>query len=851
VPTFPAQRSFAYGEVAPAYYAGADRALYRQALRALRNGVVSKTGGIRARPGTVYKGTTKSSAWARLIPVVFDDDQNYVIELGNATARFWRDGSLVTATVLGAWADATAYLVGQVVSYSGTNYVALQSHTSVLANDRPSTGSSWQSYWYALSGTTYELPTPWTTQAIVRALQFQVDTGGVVRFAHASTSRRTLTRYADNRWGFAVVTSGVVSLDFPTNLTTDAPTPGTVASWVVTAYDAVNGVESLASAPVSSDTAPNSPTDVFTQSWDAVTGATKYRVYRSDNESVYGFLRETSGTSLIDTGITPDFTTNPPEAAADFSVSGDYPGVIGAYQQRVIVSGSTNAPATVLASRVGSPDDFTISSPLVDSDAVSWTMVGPRVVRPRHFVEVARRLIQFASTGEYVIEGDDTGILSPGAVNPRELSANGAAAYPAPLKVHQSALYVQAKGGIVRDVVGDAGDDLTLMSSHLVDGYTIVEWAFQPTPTPIVWCVRSDGALLSLTYERTAGIFAWARHDTDGTFESVCCVEEGNEDAVYVVVNRTINSSTVRYVERFANQTDALASRVIADAAVVASLAHPHSTLTVATGSGVYAGGWLYSDVAATGSGGSGSFVAADVGRTFAGTYGGHRVYGWVRSYTSATVVRVDLWTTDDELPVSTVFTTGDWWWTSARGLDHLEGEAVSITLDGAVLASPYNTAVTVERTVEDGIVSFAQDQIAAIDSALGTEGAPAGDTDTHTTAVIGLPFTTDIETLDIDVATVTRKPSGVLVTNVGLWLNASRTPFVGTEFPDATTGLTYMQQMPALDDDENTTTGLITGHRLVNIDGAWTEHGRIAIRHVDPSPLEILSITPYGDFGR
>jgi hypothetical protein len=33
---------------------------------------------------------------------------------------------------------------------------------------------------------------------------------------------------------------------------------------------------------------------------------------------------------------------------------------------------------------------------------------------------------------------------------------------------------------------------------------------------------------------------AWASHDTDGTFESVCCVAEGAEDVLYAVVKRTI-----------------------------------------------------------------------------------------------------------------------------------------------------------------------------------------------------------------------------------------------------------------------------------------------------------------------
>ena len=49
-----------------------------------------------------------------------------------------------------AWADATAYVVGDIVSYSGTNYLCTTAHTSVLADNRPSTGSSWETKWQVM-----------------------------------------------------------------------------------------------------------------------------------------------------------------------------------------------------------------------------------------------------------------------------------------------------------------------------------------------------------------------------------------------------------------------------------------------------------------------------------------------------------------------------------------------------------------------------------------------------------------------------------------------------------------------------------------------------------------------------
>lgn len=862
-----ALRSFGAGEVAPALHARADLGLYRTALRALQNGIVMKTGGIQSRAGTVYKGASKSNGWARLIPIVFDDDQNYLLELGDEYVRFWKDGAQITGTSIGSWANATAYAAGIVLLHSGTYYTCLQAHTSATANDRPNDGTNRLLYWHALTGLIYELPTPWTTQTEVRQVQHQVE-AAAVRFVHRTYSRRKLVRVADAQWYFETLAAASQGLAAPTNLASDAPGAGTVARWVVTAYNSGTSTESLPSSAETSNTAPTFGAPI-TLTWDAVTGADSYRVYRSDSGGVYGFLSFAgAGTSYIDDdSYAPNTAITPPESESvpDIDTAGDYPGVIGAYQQRLLLSGSTSSPDTVQTSRVGSPDDFTSSTPLVDADAVSWRMVGPRLIRPRHFLEVARRLVQFANIGEYVIEGDDSGIITPGAVNPRQVSGNGAAAYPAPLLVDQSALYVQERGGIVRDLLADnAGSDLTVTAMHLVAGYTIVDWAYQQTPNSVVWAVRSDGVLLSLTYQRESGVFAWARHVTDGTVEACAVVPESTEDALYLVVNRTIDGGTVRYLERLALRSAAIAAFVGCDAAATLLGAHPHDGLSIAASAGTYINdGYWYVDVVATGSGGSGSFVAADVGRTFAFDVSGRRVIGRVMTYTSGTVVRVDLFASGPspafgELANPTVLTTGNWWWTSVRGLDHLEGESVSVVLDGVVLASPYNPDSALTVTVADGIANFwGADPGGGVDITL---VAPYLETAAYssafTTAIVGLPFVVNVETLGLDGVSRSAKEGTFQLTKVGLHLEDSLGCFVGPQEPTTATGLTLpgggaLQYLTPRDEDENAVTAPLSGYRSLHIESHCSRTGRVYIRHVDPTPLTITAIVPIGTFPR
>ena len=86
----------------------------------------------------------------------------------------------------------------------------------------------------------------------------------------------------------------------------------------------------------------------------------------------------------------------------------------------------------------------------------------------------------------------------------------------------------------------------------LFEDKTVKEWGYQQIPHSVVWVARSDGAMLTLTYNKEQEVVAWTRHDTIGSYKSVCSVPESSdvEDAVYCVVERTVNGNTVQYVER-------------------------------------------------------------------------------------------------------------------------------------------------------------------------------------------------------------------------------------------------------------------------------------------------------------
>jgi hypothetical protein len=117
---------------------------------------------------------------------------------------------------------------------------------------------------------------------------------------------------------------------------------------------------------------------------------------------------------------------------------------------------------------------------------------------------------------------------------------------------------VQRQGRKIREFVyqfqQDAyvSADLTLLADHVTAG-GITQMAFQQQPDAILWVVTASGSLAGMTYERGQNVEGWHRHTTQGTFESVASIygDSTGSDEVWCVVNRTVNGSAVRYIERF------------------------------------------------------------------------------------------------------------------------------------------------------------------------------------------------------------------------------------------------------------------------------------------------------------
>lgn len=861
------QFSFSGGEIVPSLWARVDLVKYATGCRTLKNFMVMRHGGATNRPGTGFVGEVKDSTKAvRQIPFVFNADQTYVLEFGDQYMRVHRDGGQVTETpqnIEGATqADPCVvtitghgYSNGDEVYINGiTGMVELNNRNFKVANvtadtfslqymdgsDVDSTGFSL----YQADGTVakiYEISTPYL-EADLADIHY-VQSADVVTLTHPSYETRELTRTGHTSWTLSTVTFGA-TLSAPANVVVTKGGAGSKTfNYKVTAVAQETFEESLAGSGQTTSAADPTTSNPHVITWDAVTGAQHYNVYREINGQ-YGWIGVAGGTSFDDTNYTPDTADTPPEDRQPFTGAGNYPSTVAYYQQRRMFANTDNNPEKVWATKSALHKNLMISSPLQDDDAVTFSLSGRQVNEVKHLLDLGRLLV-FTSGGEWVIAGDPSGILTPGEVNPRQYSANGSGDL-APLVVGGSALYVQARGSVIRDLAYDfqtdgyTGNELTIFAAHFFDGYTLVDWAYQQIPHSIVWAVRNDGKLLGMTYVREHQVFGWHQHDLGGAVENVCVVPEGTEDVLYMVVKRTINGRSVRYIEQMkTRQVTDIVDAVFMDCALSFDGRNTDTNHTMTLSGGT---NWTYDEELILTS--SESYFEFDTYYLADGTYladgsitasGGEGVVGdamflygpdgtelrcTIVSYVGDTSVTVRPHKTVPANMRNVALSTWSRAVDTVTGLWHLEGEDVSVLVDGFVSASPNNDGYET-RTVTNGTI--------ALD-------------DPHAVIHVGLPYTSDLQTLNIDRAegrTLADKKKHV--SKLTLFVEATRGVWAG---PDEN-NLTELKIRDTEHYDDPV--ALATGTVNMNITPGWNSTGSVLIRQTDPLPVSVLAVVPSG----
>lgn len=190
--------------------------------------------------------------------------------------------------------------------------------------------------------------------------------------------------------------------------------------------------------------------------------------------------------------------------------------------------------------------------------------IGAGPVDTINWILSMQRMILGAQGAEFSVRSSSLDEpLTPTNFNMKPASTQGSSAVE-PARIDQRGVYVDRSGIKVYELAfdGQSYDYNSIDMTALVpeNGYPgIVRLDIQRKPDTRIHCVRSDGTVAMAVFDKTEDVLAWFDLETDGDVEDVVTLPGANgsvEDQVYYVVKRTINGSTVRYLEKWASELD-------------------------------------------------------------------------------------------------------------------------------------------------------------------------------------------------------------------------------------------------------------------------------------------------------
>lgn len=254
------------------------------------------------------------------------------------------------------------------------------------------------------------------------------------------------------------------------------------------------------------------------------------------------------GNQLIGSGakLTPTLTTG---------VTADLPSTVTLFDQRRVFAGSTQNPLKVWMTNAGYQDLMMYHLPTQSDDRIEISAVASDADRIRHAVAL-ESLLLFTGSAELRVYTQNSDALSPTSVAVRAQSFVGCNDCQ-PVVMNNLVVFAGNRGGHIYAMgyQNNAGSyvagDISLRATHLFDGHNIVSLALSKSPVQMLWAVLDDGTLISCTFYSDQNIIAWCRHVTDGKFESVTTLTEGQEDHLYAVIKR----GDTRFIERMEDIT--------------------------------------------------------------------------------------------------------------------------------------------------------------------------------------------------------------------------------------------------------------------------------------------------------
>ena len=747
------QTSFTTGELAPSLFGRTDIAQYTNACAIVQNFLIRPYGPLRSTPGTEYINACKTGGTTgvvRLLEFIFSKTDSYVIEMGVGYFRWYADGGVVVT--------------------SGT--------------------------------TPYEVAHTYTEDELFDVQYCQLN--DVIYLAHPNHKPQKLTRLAAASWtieDFAFTGGPFLQDNLGTTTIGLTGTNGTVSLSSSTALFTVSGATTAGHK--------NAYWKIGATTTDSTTGL-----------DVQGYVQltnvvspSTATASVLKILTSKNATTNWAEGA--WSDVRGWPARCTFHQKRLFFARTAYEPQSIWGSKSFVYTDFALDGAAAD-DGINITLASNES-NDIKWLASGRDLIAGTYGGEFSITTGDGSPLTPASTNVRK-ETNWGSESIIPKKIGSFIYYIQRFKMKIRELVFNwdndvyKSGDMTILAPHIAgtgSSMGFKEFAYQQSPDTVLWCVCSDGTLATMTREIDQEVQGWAKQITDGSYESIASIPSysKNYDEVWVVVNRNINGSNVRYIERFSDPEVPMLQKecyyVHSGLTYDAFNAYTTTTISLSATDGT--------NVIVTSS--TAYFSTDDVGQRIRTINSDGDTTGEIKitGYTSSTVLVGDV-----KYAFSASTAAVNTWGVSVEtisGLDHLEGETVTVLADGGV-DKP-------NKTVSSGSITLAYD---------------------YFYVTVGLPYTQLIKTLPQEAASQRGTAQGKIqrINRVGFKVNRSYAGFDAGGSTDMLDQIQFRDPTTLMGVPEGLVTGTIPN---ISFRDDYRYGSQVVIQNDDPFPIELLSV--------
>ena len=405
----------------------------------------------------------------------------------------------------------------------------------------------------------YNRETPYSAEALSSLDMTQ--TADILYAVQGGTPVQKLSRYAHTDWRWNAVTFGPL-LAPPTGMTATATAPNTTGSHAQSYYYVITGISE--GTPVQETRAST----VFTTANDltlagnyntinlpALGSFDRFVIYKKQ-AGVFGYIGNTAETTFRDENIVPILAETPPEGYNPFVGAGNYPTSVALHQQRLCFGGTYNVINGVWMSRSADFENMDKARPLRSDDSILLSLVADQVNAITHILSL-KELIILTGDGLWAIGGGAPGA----AITPSQLVASRETGRGAlrtkPILIDEVMFYITSKGRMLRtlgfsfEIDGYKSDNVSIFAPHLFRDQ-IIRIVYQEEPHACLYCLRSDGKIICLTWEMDQQVWGWSQFEIDGFVEDICTIGEGGYDRLYAIIRRTLGGVTRRNLERMA-----------------------------------------------------------------------------------------------------------------------------------------------------------------------------------------------------------------------------------------------------------------------------------------------------------